>query len=90
MNWEVDIFVNFTEPELLDGNFTEPELLDDFELLPTKACTRAQLGLPKNEDDTDSDYSQNPIFYDLHQNGMGDVEFYHKKLKCLESGFIRI
>ena len=62
----------------------------DFELLPTKACTRAQLGLPKKDGDTLSDYSQPPMFYPLHPNGLGDADFYHKKLKCLDSKAMRI
>ena len=40
----------------------------NFEEIPVKKCTRAQLGLPEIEGDLDSDYSVPPIFYDPHIN----------------------
>ena len=62
----------------------------DFELIETDACTRAQLGLPKLADDTESDYSQPSLFYEHHPNGLSDVEYYYKKLKCPSQGQLRI
>ena len=62
----------------------------DFELIETNACTRAQLGLTKLADDTESDYSQPPLFYEHHPNGLSDVEYYYKKLKCPSQGELRI
>ena len=62
----------------------------NFEPLLTSQCTRAQLGLPEEDDDTESDYSVPPLFYDFHQNGINDVNFYYKKLKCIDKGAIRM
>ena len=62
----------------------------NFEPLATSQCTRAQLGLPKEDGDTESDYSVPPLFYDYNANGINDVKFYYKKLKCIDSGEVRM
>ena len=40
---------------------------DQFEEIPSKPCTRAQLGLLDEEGDSESDYSKPPLFYKAHK-----------------------
>ena len=57
-----------------------------FEELPTRTCTRAELGLPEdneNEPDPNSDFSKPPKFFEAHPSSARDVNFYYKKLKCI-------
>lgn len=61
-----------------------------FQELPVKQCTRAQLGLPFEEGDTESDYSKPPLFFEPHTNSAGDIKFYYKKLKCIETDKLNI
>ena len=63
---------------------------EHFEELPTKSCTRAQLGLPFLEGDTESDYSKKPLFFESHKSSTSDVNFFYKKLKCIQADKIKI
>lgn len=55
----------------------------DFEPLPTRQCTNAELHI-KNETDPESK------FFKPHPNSIGDLSFYSKKLKCLDVDHVRV
>ena len=56
---------------------TEGDQVIDFEPLPTRDCTVAELHI-HNETDPNSQ------FYQPHPNSVTDLSFYYKKLKCLD------
>ena len=49
----------------------------DFEPLPTRNCTQAELHINNQSD-------PNSLFYIPHPNSARDLSFYNKKLKCLD------
>ena len=55
----------------------------DFELLPTRNCTQAELHI-NGESDPES------LFYEPHPSVKPDLVFYYKKLKCLDMESIKI
>ena len=58
--------------------------------IPFLQCTRAQLGLPQLSDNLDSDYSQPSLFYSVHSSSQNDLDYYYRKLRCVDSEFLRI
>ena len=57
---------------------------EGFEELPSKMCSRAELGLkPKEGYDDGSDFSKPPLFFETHKNSVNDLEYYYKKFKCV-------
>ena len=55
----------------------------DFELLPTRNCTQAELHI-NDESASDS------LFFESHPNSLADLSFYHKKLKCLDMDSVEV
>ena len=55
----------------------------DWQELPTRACTEAELGI-NGKSDPDS------LFYKPHKNTESHLEVYHKKLKCLDLDKVEI
>ena len=72
------------------GGVVEGSQSVHFQELETKQCTRAELGLPKEDWDTESDYSKPPLFFEPHPNAVSDFEFYFKKFKCIQKEKLRI
>ena len=50
----------------------------DFEPLPMRECTKAELNIDDEEVDPDSK------FFEPHKNSVSDLSFYYRKLKCLD------
>ena len=55
----------------------------DFELLPTRNCSEAELHI-NNQTSSDSP------FFKPHKNSVNDLSFYYKKLKCLDMDSLQI
>ena len=55
----------------------------DFEELPTRNCTEAELHI-NGQTDPDS------RFFKPHHSHVGDIEYYYKKLKCLDVDKIEV
>jgi hypothetical protein len=64
---------------LIEGQST------NFEELPSRICTRAELGLEKEDGDDVSDYSKAGRLFETHKNSINDLKYYYKKLKCVET-----
>ena len=54
--------------------------------LPTKQCTREQLGYK----DYDGQVNEESLFYPVHKNSEYDVNLYRKKFKCVEDQNLKI
>ena len=52
--------------------------------MPTKPCSRGQLGL------SDSDDGDSSLFFPVHRNSEYDIGYYNKKFKCVEEKNLRI
>ena len=50
----------------------------DFEPLPMRECTKAELNIDDEEVDPDSK------FFAPHKTSISDLSFYYRKLKCLD------
>ena len=55
----------------------------DFEALPTRNCTQAELHINGESD-------PNSAFFVPHKNSARDLSFYYKKLKCLDMDTLKI
>ena len=55
----------------------------DFESLPTRNCSQAELHVNGQSD-------SNSLFYEPHSNNVNDITFYHKKLKCLDMDSVQV
>lgn len=65
-----------------------------WEELETSPCTRAQLGLPEEQEEARAGVTKasddTSLFYPAHKNSENDLSFYYKKFKCVNSKHLRI
>lgn len=54
-----------------------------FRELPTETCSRAELGLPEEEDGSSASKTEKR-FFEVHSSSANDYEYYYKKLKCIQ------
>ena len=60
----------------------------DFEELPTTYCSRSQIGLPPEEGEVTDEAKR--LFFPVHKNSIGDISYYYRKFKCVDSNFLRM